>query len=288
MLKNTLLIFFAFSLFANLSANEKERVAVSTFKASGEGMSEVAEELGAQIEEELFNSSLFTIINRTKTDDIIKEIKLQQTGLTDQSTALSAGKQLNVAKIIYGKVSRINNQLTLRLWAVNVESGENVYIGSATNDLSEEDATAKFTKEANKKIKEMIYKLTGTKVVVGNSDEPDPKDLTITLIQATDVTAMDETSDSDVFVQIKVGDLFVGTTNKIQDAKNPYWNESFRYKNYKNEFIYFYFYDKDLTKNEFIGSYYMTQPIDGIYDILVSINGVDYSRGKFKVKYELK
>lgn len=288
MLKKITFIFALLLIFTTTYAADKERIAVSTFKAAGEGMEDAAENFGASIEEELFNSNLFTIINRTKTDDIIKEIRLQQTGLTDQSTALSAGKQLNVSKIIYGKVTRLNSQLTLRLWAVSVESGENIYIGSVTNDLNEEDGASKFAKEANKKIKEMIYKLTGKEVVVGNSDEPEQTDLMVTLVQAIGVAEMDATSPSDVFVQIKVGDLFIGTTAKIQDAVNPYWNESFKYKNYKNELIYFYFYDKDLTKDEFIGSYYTSQPIDGVYDILVSINGTKYTRGKFKVKFEVK
>lgn len=85
-------------------AEEKPRLAVLNFATRGsvEEADAIAEELrGAFVK-----SGKYTVVDRTQTEQILKEWETQQSGLTDDQKAIKIGKLHNVKLIVTGKLNK--------------------------------------------------------------------------------------------------------------------------------------------------------------------------------------
>lgn len=139
-----LLLFMSSSTFA---APEKIRIAVMPFKL---GQTRVwwgwnwdpAKGITDMVITDLVNTGKFSVYERERLEDILKELRFGQTGLVDISTAVSIGKLLGVQLLLMGTITRFDLeentvripfvgkigettatvQLDLRL--VNIETGE--------------------------------------------------------------------------------------------------------------------------------------------------------------------
>ncbi|MBI4977744.1 MAG: PEGA domain-containing protein [Spirochaetes bacterium] len=76
---------------------------------------------------EVQKTGMFTIIERSKMDTILKEQEFQQTGCSDASCAVQVGKILNVEYLMVGSIGRLGNKLVLNASLVDIESGKVVY-----------------------------------------------------------------------------------------------------------------------------------------------------------------
>lgn len=73
------------------------------------------------VTQELLQSDLFNVISRAQRNKILEELKFQQTGVTDVNSAIEIGRQLNIEKMIFGKVNLIFGQYTLTLNLIDVK-----------------------------------------------------------------------------------------------------------------------------------------------------------------------
>jgi TolB-like protein len=85
-------------------AQEKRRLAVLSFAHEGAGQE--AEAITEELRRAFVQSGQFVVIDRTLTDQILKEWELQQSGLTEAEKAVKIGKLFNVQVIVTGKLNR--------------------------------------------------------------------------------------------------------------------------------------------------------------------------------------
>lgn len=72
---------------------------------------------------ELYNTGVFTIIERKLMNEILIEQGIQQSGCTDNDCVVQVGKLIGVKKIITGSVNQMGNIYSVSARVVNVESG---------------------------------------------------------------------------------------------------------------------------------------------------------------------
>ena len=77
------------------------------FRAEQESYRKLAEKLPDMMIEELFQTGRYRLIERSRIDDVLKEVELGQTGLVDEKTAVKAGKQLGAQALFLGTVTGI-------------------------------------------------------------------------------------------------------------------------------------------------------------------------------------
>lgn len=149
-----LLILFAlttssFILFGPVSALEKVSIAVIDFEgnAVSDNLTLAMSEVSRTV---LVNSGRFTVTERARIDDIMKELAFQQTGATGTDQAVRLGKMLNVQKLIFGSISLAGNTYLLNVSLVDVQKAEveaselHKYVG--LEDFLSEEVMAVITK----------------------------------------------------------------------------------------------------------------------------------------------
>ncbi len=75
------------------------------------------------IRADLVDSGMFTVVERSQMDEILKEQALQQMGCTDNACAVKVGKLLSANKILIGEMSKIGGTIILTVRIVDVEKG---------------------------------------------------------------------------------------------------------------------------------------------------------------------
>ena len=108
-------------------------IAVIDFEANNISSGEVRA-LTDRLRNELVSIGQFTIIERGKMDEVLKEQAFQQTGCVSSECAVEVGKLLGVQNIITGSISKVGTIYSVEARAVSVESGE--IIKSAVYDHS--------------------------------------------------------------------------------------------------------------------------------------------------------
>ncbi len=76
------------------------------------------------VEEQLQKSSRFTLVERERVADILKEISFQQTGITAQDQAVEIGNQLNVKQLVFLQTYRVGSSYELSLKVVDVSTNK--------------------------------------------------------------------------------------------------------------------------------------------------------------------
>jgi TolB-like protein len=95
------------------TARDRKLIAVLDLEAVG-GTREQSLALSTQLRTEILRTGNFTVVDRGRVDDIMKEQALQQSGCTSQECAVQVGRILGVRQIVSGSVIRIED----RLWQV--------------------------------------------------------------------------------------------------------------------------------------------------------------------------
>lgn len=110
-----------------------------------------------------FKTGKFTVLERTKMDEILKEQKFQLTGCTTTECAVEIGKILNVNYIVVGSVSKIGKEYVLNIRIVDVESSEVVIADMERSDSEKEliDAIDKLVVSIGNR---MVFKDDNTKL----------------------------------------------------------------------------------------------------------------------------
>jgi formylglycine-generating enzyme required for sulfatase activity len=111
-----LLFFFA------LAAGGQEAVQVAVV-AEG-GPAEVTSYVQALVEKELGASGKFILVERSRVEEVLKEMAFQQSGVTVPEKAAQIGQHLNVEKLIFVQTHRLHPHYELTLRVVEVSTNQ--------------------------------------------------------------------------------------------------------------------------------------------------------------------
>lgn len=104
----------------------------------------------------LANSKDFKTVEREKLNKILEELKLSQSGIVNENTAIKIGKILGATDIVFGSITQLGKAIVISARVVKVETGE-IYAGETVNGESEEELP-KVVKNLSDKIIELISK----------------------------------------------------------------------------------------------------------------------------------
>ena len=108
-------------LFSFVSA--QQTIAVIEFE--GLGISQIeAKALTNRLRDELVKTGKYTVIERGRMEEILKEQAFQQTGCVSSECAVEVGKLLGVENIITGSISKVGTIYSVSARAFSVASGE--------------------------------------------------------------------------------------------------------------------------------------------------------------------
>lgn len=142
------------------SQQEKPIIAVIDFTA-GEGVTKGQIDLITKfVEEEIFKTKRFKLVERSAMQTILKEVGFQQTGCTDTECAVEIGKMLNAEKIVVGMVSKQDKTYYINIRFINIEKAEieDIQTAEVKNEKDFRNACKKLVKDMFLVKKEEIKK----------------------------------------------------------------------------------------------------------------------------------
>lgn len=98
---------------------------------------------------DIVGTKLFTIVERTQIDQILKEQEFQMTGCTDQNCAVQIGMLLSANMILIGEVTKVSGEhiITVRIVDVKLGSVEYAAKEKAKTEADLEEATRLISKQ---------------------------------------------------------------------------------------------------------------------------------------------
>ncbi|PKL39157.1 MAG: hypothetical protein CVV44_09840 [Spirochaetae bacterium HGW-Spirochaetae-1] len=146
-----LLILFPFTVLA------KDRVAILDFQTYNCPQS-VARVVGQMTNSRIFETKVFTLVEREEMEAILREMSLQQTGCTDSSCAVQMGKLLSANKILTGTVLKMDT-FNIAVKVINVENGkvEGSYRSEAMNAADFEPAVLSIVEKVRYDFRNELY-----------------------------------------------------------------------------------------------------------------------------------
>jgi len=109
-------------IFISITVPAKDRVAILDFQTYNCPQS-VARVVGQMTNSRIFETKVFTLVEREEMNALLKEMSLQQTGCTDSSCAVEMGKILSAQKIVTGTVLKMDTY-NIAIKVINVENGK--------------------------------------------------------------------------------------------------------------------------------------------------------------------
>lgn len=126
--------------------SSKPRYAFITLTSDIESL-EINEYVTDALMEAVYSTGKIRIIERAKLDNILKELKLQNSGLIDDATAKQIGKVAGVDYICYGSLSEVEELYFVKVKAIDVQTGE--LCALTTGYISPDDYINEFILEKN-------------------------------------------------------------------------------------------------------------------------------------------
>ncbi len=106
-----------------LCAKEKNVLAVLDLKGEGISISE-ARIITGFLQEAMFKTKKYELIERTQVEQILKEFEYQQSGICDIKCAVNIGKQLAANKVLIGTVGKLGTLYTIQVKILDIELGK--------------------------------------------------------------------------------------------------------------------------------------------------------------------
>jgi len=114
----------------------KINLAVSELSAKGVSSMD-ASVVSDFLREELVNTKVYRVVERSNMELILNEHKFQMSGCTSEECAVQLGQLLNVQKVITGSVSTLGKKYYISIRLIDVEKGEILLADSAETDSLE-------------------------------------------------------------------------------------------------------------------------------------------------------
>jgi TolB-like protein len=118
-------------LFTISYSEDKASIAVLELEPLGISENE-AKVLSSRLRTELFGTENFTVLERDKMDEILKEQGFQLSGCTTNECVVEAGKLIGVEQMVAGNIAKIDNLYSLNIRLIDVETGK--VLMTATED----------------------------------------------------------------------------------------------------------------------------------------------------------
>lgn len=275
--RNVLSCLLVISLSAGLAHAQKTRIALDQIQAEGQSLAQTQTALGNYLAGELKRAKNVALVSGSELAEAMK--KAQAAAIFDKDAAVAAGKLAKAGAVVWGRMSDSGQKLSFWLKMVDVKSGRMLFAKSYSVDAGAEGARREFERNIVSIAQDLVATAAGTNKGLS--------ELKITVVSGSNVSGMDAMSTPDVYATVQVGDEIVGTTGFRQNNANPSWNESFTAK-YRGEKIKLSFFDRDLVKDEYIGSCVLDGPKSGTYDITGRHLGQAGKRGTVTLKFEVK
>ncbi len=139
-LKNFILV-FVFILSSGLGFSETKKMKLAILELEPAGVSKDTTRIVSDlIRTELFKTGLFDIVERGQIEQVLKEQKLQLSGVTGDAYSVKLGELLSAQKVMVGTVGKLGSTYVINARIIDVEKGvmefgENSEVGSES-DLS--------------------------------------------------------------------------------------------------------------------------------------------------------
>lgn len=121
----------------HINAAEKVSMAVLNFDANNVPKT-TATTVTNLVQQELFKTGRFTLIDRKNMESILKEQSFEQTGCTATECAVKAGQILNVSNIVIGSLDKLGAKFIINISLVDVEKGQ-IILSDSAQCANEED-----------------------------------------------------------------------------------------------------------------------------------------------------
>jgi TolB-like protein len=142
-----------FIVFFNTAAISQQKMLTAVLELKGEGILDSdARLISSRLRTYLFDTQKFTVVEREKMNEILKEQGFQMSGCTSNECAVEAGKLLGVKYIIAGDVGKIGKLYTISLRLIDVETGRLVRVISEDCECGIEEFLKSTIKIASYKI----------------------------------------------------------------------------------------------------------------------------------------
>lgn len=122
-------LFFLDLFAAGVSSQTEMNIAVSDLTGQGVDQASAAI-ISDRLRTALFNTGMFTVLERQSMQDILKEQGFQQAGCTSDQCLVEIGKMLGVSHILSGTVGKLGGMFTLDVRLIDVKTGKIVYTTS--------------------------------------------------------------------------------------------------------------------------------------------------------------
>jgi TolB-like protein len=117
------ILFLIISFCSITLAQEKPHIAI--LQLDGSGLStEDLQGLTNRLQTEFFKTEKFTVLERSKIDEVLEEQQFQMIGCTDLACAVEIGRLLNVEYVVIGNVDKVSSIYSVNLRLVDVVTGE--------------------------------------------------------------------------------------------------------------------------------------------------------------------
>jgi len=120
---------------------------------------------------ELVKAKKYSVIDRANRDKILGEVGFQQTGCTDESCTVEAGRILGVGKIVVGNVTKLGETYIVSLQLINVETAAVENTSQETCKKCELDDLLITTSNAARKL---MGQTPTTTIQSGSQPQPQP------------------------------------------------------------------------------------------------------------------
>ncbi len=126
MILKTITLIFTFILFSILNMpllGQKPVLAVLNLKGEDVASSE-SRIITNFIQEAMFKTEMYELVDRTQVEQILKEFEYQQSGICDVKCAVKVGKQLAANKVLMGTVGKLGNFFVIQVKIVSIETSK--------------------------------------------------------------------------------------------------------------------------------------------------------------------
>jgi TolB-like protein len=116
------MVFVLLFIESSFAENVKPNIAVMDLEGNGVSKNELGG-LSNRLRTELFKTGKFTVIERSRVDEILKEQGFQQAGCTNATCAVEVGQLIGVEKIVVGNVDKVGKIYSIDIRMVDVGTG---------------------------------------------------------------------------------------------------------------------------------------------------------------------
>ncbi len=104
-------------------ASKPVGIAVSRFKGIGISDAASVEDLLEDLSTALVKTGVFQLVERTELDEVLRELKIQNSGLVDSATARKLGKLVGARAVLVGSISDRKDCIVINARLIDTETG---------------------------------------------------------------------------------------------------------------------------------------------------------------------